>query len=174
MTHRKTDDEWKEILSNEQFRIMRETATFAAGCFWGIEDHFSKTPGVISAISGYIGGNINKPTYEMVCEGTTEHAEAVQLTFDSTIVSYEKLLDIFFSIHNPTQLNRQGPDVGTQYRSAIFYHNENQKIAAEEAIAKLSSSIPHIVTQIVIATPFFRAEGYHQKYYRKRGGSCGV
>ena len=151
-----------------------ETATFAGGCFWGVEDHFSKIPGVIDAISGYIGGTVDKPTYEMVCEGTTDHAEAVQVTFDPAVVSYEKLVDIFFSLHNPTQLNKQGPDVGTQYRSAIFYHNENQKAVAKKAVTELSTSTPNIVTQIVVATPFFRAEENHQKYYRKRGGSCGV
>ncbi len=154
------------------------TATFAAGCFWGVEFKFSQVPGVLSTRVGYTGGTTKDPTYEEVCTDETGHAEAVEVTYDPAKVSYEKLLEVFFSIHDPTQVNRQGPDVGTQYRSAIFYHNEEQKKAAEAAIKHLTASGRYrrpIATQVVPADTFYPAEEYHQKYYQKRGKQgCGI
>ncbi|MCS6770626.1 MAG: peptide-methionine (S)-S-oxide reductase MsrA [Kiritimatiellae bacterium] len=154
-----------------------EVATFAGGCFWCIEAVFEQVPGVLRAESGYIGGHVENPTYEEVCTGETGHAEAVQIEFDPSIVTYEDLLDWFWRAHDPTQLNRQGPDVGTQYRSAIFYHNEAQREAALESIARLNASGKFsrpIVTQVVPATVFYRAEEYHQDYYvnHRRAGYC--
>jgi peptide-methionine (S)-S-oxide reductase len=144
-------------------------ATFAAGCFWGVEDLFRKMPGVIDAISGYTGGRTENPSYEEVCTGATGHAEAVEITFDPTKVSYQDLLAKFWSIHDYTSLNRQGPDVGSQYRSAIFYHDETQKEAA------LKSKPARAVTEIAPAGPFYRAEEYHQRYVEKHGGaSCHI
>ncbi len=140
-----------------------ETATFAGGCFWCTEAIFARLKGVISVMPGYTGGSKEHPAYEEVSTGKTGHAEAIQITFDPEIISYEKLLEIFFHLHDPTQLNRQGNDVGKQYRSAIFYHNEKQKKAAEEAKTK----IPHAVTEIVPFTNFYKAEDYHQHYYEK-------
>ncbi|MDO6592732.1 peptide-methionine (S)-S-oxide reductase MsrA [Neptuniibacter sp. 1_MG-2023] len=153
-------------------------ATFAAGCFWGIELHFSKLPGVTSTAVGYMGGHNSNPSYQDVCTGDTNHAEVVQVTFDRQETSYEELLNAFWSAHNPTTLNRQGPDIGTQYRSAIFYHNEEQKRFAELSKEKLDNSglLPSkIVTAIVPAETFWPAEEYHQKYLEKRGmGGCGI
>lgn len=149
-----------------------EQATFGAGCFWGVEHFFRETPGVIDAISGYTGGTVPNPTYQMVCEGTTGHAEAVQVTYDPATISYEELLKIFFENHNPTTLNSQGPDFGEQYRSVIFYHNDAQKAAAEKAVADAETSGKWkrpIVTQIVPATTFYKAEEYHQQYLKKNG-----
>ena len=147
-----------------------EKATFAAGCFWHVEEDFRKVKGVISTKAGYIGGKLEKPSYEDVCTDETGHAEAVQIEFDPKTVSYEKLLDIFWKMHDPTTPNRQGPDVGTQYRSAIFYHNEKQKetaLKSKERQQKLLNK--QIVTEIVKAPEFYRAEDYHQKYLMKRG-----
>ncbi len=148
------------------------TATFAAGCFWGVESVFMKARGVKETSAGYTGGGFEKPTYEDVCSDETGHAEAVQIKFNPKEVSYEKLLAVFFNNHNPTTMNRQGPDVGTRYRSAIFYHDEEQKKAAKKFIEKLEKekrfSKP-IVTQIMKAQEFFKAEKCHQKYYRKKG-----
>ena len=153
-----------------------EKATFGAGCFWGVEDAFRAVKGVHDAVVGYCGGSTPDPTYESVCSGATGHAESVEVVFDPEEVSYEKLLEVFWSMHDPTTLNRQGPDVGTQYRSVVFYHDEAQKGAAEasklalEASGKLERPV---VTEIVSALPFFRAEEYHQSYLAKRGlGSC--
>ncbi len=156
-----------------------EIATFAGGCFWCIEAVFGQIPGVVRADSGYIGGSVAKPTYEQVCEGTTGHAEAVEIEFDPARVTYEQLLELFWEAHDPTQLNRQGNDVGTQYRSAIFFHNEAQKKAAEESIRKLGESGHYpgrIVTQLEPATTFYKAEAYHQEYYvnNRSQGYCRV
>jgi peptide-methionine (S)-S-oxide reductase len=156
-----------------------ELATFAGGCFWCIEAVFDQIPGVLRADSGYTGGRVANPTYEQVCDGTTGHAEAVEIAFDPARVSYEQLLGLFWEAHDPTQLNRQGNDVGTQYRSAIFYHSEAQKKAAEESIRKLAASGAHagpIVTRLEPATTFYRAEKYHQEYYvnNRSQGYCRV
>jgi peptide-methionine (S)-S-oxide reductase len=153
-------------------------ATFGAGCFWGVEAAFRRIPGVIDVAVGYTGGTLENPSYQDVCTGRTGHAEAVLVDFDPAKVSYQQLLDVFWSSHDPTQLNRQGPDVGTQYRSAIFYHDQDQLAQAEESRAKLESSGRFrrpIATQIVPAAPFFRAEEYHQRYLEKRGQeSCSI
>lgn len=149
-----------------------EKATFGAGCFWGVEETFRNLNGVINTAVGYAGGTKDDPTYEDVCSDETGHAEVVDLEFDPARISYEKLLDVFFCNHNPTQLNRQGPDVGTQYRSAIFYHSPEQKAAAEAAKQKLSESgkfSKPITTVIEPAPTFWRAEDYHQRYLQKRG-----
>jgi len=147
-------------------------ATFGAGCFWHVEDLLSKTKGVNSTQVGYIGGNLPDPTYEEVCTDRTGHAEAVEVDYDPNEISYEELLDVFWNNHNPTTLNRQGPDVGIQYRSAIFYHDEKQKEIAEKSKSKLDSSGKFndpIVTEITPAPTFYKAEEYHQKYFKKNG-----
>jgi methionine-S-sulfoxide reductase len=147
-----------------------ETAVFAAGCFWGVEDTFRRMKGVLSTRVGYTGGHVTNPTYKKVCSDTTGHAESVELVFDPKAVSYSELLDAFFRFHDPTQVNRQGPDVGTQYRSAVFYQDEAQKEAALEAIAKLNTSGQYdrpVATQVLSASEFYPAEDYHQKYYEK-------
>ncbi len=153
-----------------------EIATFAAGCFWGIEAAFRKVRGVMTTTVGYTGGLTEDPTYEDVCNGDTNHAEAVQIIFDPAKVSYEELLSVFWKIHDPTTLNRQGPDIGTQYRSAIFYHTNAQHQAAICAKDKLEVSGRYkkpIVTQIEPAVEFYRAEEYHQRYFEKRGVAAG-
>ena len=153
-----------------------EQATFAAGCFWGVEDAFISAPGVVATRVGYIGGNLEHPTYHDVCSGMTGHAEAVEVIFDPAVISYEKLLDIFWQSHDPTQLNRQGPDHGTHSRSVIFYHSTAQTLAAEDSMARLDASgrmRSRIVTEIVPASIFWEAEEYHQKYHQKNGGGCG-
>ena len=153
-----------------------ETATFGAGCFWGVEEAFRRVDGVADTAVGYSGGTAENPTYKDVCSGRTGHAEIVELQYDPAKVSYEKLLEVFWSVHDPTQLNRQGPDVGAQYRSAIFFHTPQQKAAATESRAALESSGrlgKPIVTEIVPASTFYRAEEYHQRYLEKRGiASC--
>ena len=149
-----------------------EQATFAAGCFWGIEATFRQIPGVLDTSVGYIGGNTGKPTYKEVCAGDTNHAEVVQIIFDPAQVSYAQLLEIFWQCHDPTQLNRQGPDVGTQYRSAIFYHSPQQEIAALQSKAQQQNNGQYsrpIATSIVPATTYYFAEEYHQQYLEKRG-----
>jgi len=149
-----------------------ETAVFAAGCFWGVEDKFSRIKGVLSTRVGYTGGQTKDPTYKKVCTDTSGHAEAVEVSFDPKIVSYTELLDAFFRFHDPTQINRQGPDVGTQYRSAVFYLNEAQKEAALKAIASLDASGQYdqpVATQVLPSSEFYQAEEYHQKYYEKLG-----
>ena len=157
---------------------MTELATFGAGCFWGVEVTFRNTPGVKDALVGYLGGTLANPTYRDVCTGRTGHAEVVQVTYDPAEVSCDKLLDVFWENHNPTTLNRQGPDVGTQYRSAIFYHTPEQKRAAEESKAQLQASGRFrnpVVTEITAASTFYPAEDYHQRYLEKRGlASCHV
>ena len=158
--------------------MQTELATFGAGCFWGVEIAFRQIPGVLDALAGYSGGTMPNPTYEDVCSDRTGHAEVVQVTFDPARVSYDRLLDVFFTSHDPTQLNRQGPDVGRQYRSAIFYHSEAQREAAEAAKRKWEASgrwKPPVVTEISPAGPFWKAEEYHQRYLEKRGlASCHV
>lgn len=147
-------------------------ATFAAGCFWGVEDAFRGVKGVSAVRVGYTGGTTTNPSYEDVCTDRTGHAEAVEVTFDPSLVSYEDLLSTFWSIHDPTQLNRQGPDHGTQYRSAIFFHGDDQKEAAEKSKAGLESEGRFqrpIVTAVVQAPEFYEAEEYHQRYYEKHG-----
>jgi len=156
-----------------------ETATFGGGCFWGVEAIFRQQGGVIEAFSGYEGGEQDNPTYKQVCSGTTGHAEVVEVSFDAKLISYEKLLDVFFSNHNPTELNRQGVDIGSQYRSAIFYHSAEQEAAAHAAILALSHSDrlggKKIVTEVSQATTFYKAEEYHQDYLTKNGlGSCHI
>jgi len=149
-----------------------EKATFGAGCFWGVEVKFGQIPGVIETAVGYEGGQLEHPTYKEVCTDRTGHAEVVEMSFDPARVKYEQLLDAFFELHDPTQLNRQGPDFGTQYRSTVFYHSDEQRLAAEKKIEELKVegrfSKP-IVTQVVPAETFWRAEEYHQKYLEKRG-----
>jgi len=147
-------------------------ATFAAGCFWGVETAFREVPGVIDAAVGYTGGTRDNPSYEDVCTGRTGHAEAVEVDYDPEKVSYEDLLDVFWRIHDPTTPNRQGPDVGTQYRSAIFTHTPEQRAAALASKEKLEASgrlRAPVVTEIAQAGPFHRAEDYHQRYFEKRG-----
>lgn len=155
-----------------------EKATFAEGCFWGVEANFQSIPGVISAVSGYTGGKTVNPSYEDVCSGRTGHAEAVEVEFDPAKVSYDDLLKVFWTSHDPTTPNRQGPDVGTQYRSAIFFHGAAQEAAAlasKEALEKSGKLKRPIVTEIVAAGPFYRAEEYHQKYFAKHGlHGCGM
>ena len=151
-----------------------QKATFAAGCFWGVEAAFRQVDGVVETTVGYTGGHLQQPTYEQVCSGTTGHAEAVEVEFDPAKVSYEQLLDVFWQCHNPTQFNRQGPDVGTQYRSAVFYHNSEQQTVAGESKPKLEQSGQYnqpIVTEITAASAYFPAEEYHQQYLEKRGQS---
>ena len=147
-------------------------ATFGAGCFWHVEDIFSKTQGVSSTKVGYIGGQLPNPTYEEVCTDKTGHAEAVQVEYNPDEISFEELLDVFWKNHNPTTLNRQGPDVGIQYRSAIFFHDDKQKDTAEKSKQTLDSSGVFdnpVITQIVPAPTFYTAEEYHQKYFKKHG-----
>ena len=147
-----------------------QTALFAAGCFWGVEADFRDIPGVLDAEVGYAGGSTQNPTYREVCTDTTGHAEAVRVTFDADTVSYETLLDAFWSLHDPTQLNRQGPDVGSQYRSAVFYMDEAQRAAAETGKRRAQARFTRpIATQVLPAQPFFRAEDYHQRYLEKQG-----
>jgi len=147
-------------------------ATFGAGCFWGVESAFRQVQGVVDAAVGYLGGTLENPTYQDVCTGTTGHAEVVEVTYDPEKVSYDQLLDLFWKIHDPTTLNRQGPDFGTQYRSAIFYHDEAQRdaaLASRERLRESGRFRRPIVTEVTPASPFYRAEEYHQRYLEKRG-----
>ena len=157
---------------------MTEFATFGAGCFWGVEVTFRNVPGVKDALVGYLGGTLASPTYKDVCTGRTGHAEVVQVEYDPAEVAYDKLLDVFWENHNPTTLDRQGPDVGTQYRSAIFYHTPEQKRLAEKSKAQLEASgrfRRRVVTEITEASTFYPAEDYHQRYLEKRGlASCHI
>jgi peptide-methionine (S)-S-oxide reductase len=149
-----------------------EKASFGAGCFWGVEETFRKSKGVVDTKVGYMGGNTQKPSYKEVCRGNTGHAEVVEITFDPTIISYDSLLAIFWKCHNPTTLNYQGPDYGSQYRSVIFYYNDQQKKMAEESKDRLNKSGAYsspIVTFIEEAADFWQAEEYHQRYYEKNG-----
>lgn len=153
-------------------------ATFGAGCFWGVEEIFRKIPGVTSTSVGYTGGITENPTYEDVCTDKTGHAEVVDIDFDPNVVSYQNLLKVFFENHNPTTLNQQGPDIGTQYRSAVFYHDEEQKSQAERMKKELDQSGKFrkpIVTEVTAAKKYYPAEQYHQKYLQKRGiDSCHI
>ena len=156
-----------------------KTAIFGAGCFWGVESAFRALDGVVDVLVGYAGGTVDQPTYRMVCSGKSGHAEVVQVEYDPSRVTFEKLLDLFWQIHDPTTLNRQGPDIGTQYRSVIFYSDDRERAAAEESKRRLDESGKlrrPIVTQIVPAAEFFPAEDYHQRYYEKMGiaPSCGI
>jgi peptide-methionine (S)-S-oxide reductase len=154
--------------------MSEQVASFAAGCFWGVEARFREVPGVLDAVCGYLGGHAPNPTYKQVCTGETGHAETVQVTFDAGAVSYEELLDVFFDMHNPTTLNRQGPDFGSQYRSAAFWHDAGQRDAAQRKVRELDASgkWPRpVVTQLVEAGTFWRAEEYHQRYFEKNGGA---
>ena len=147
-----------------------ETATLAGGCFWCLEAAFEQLQGINRVVSGYTGGSVKNPDYRAVCEGTTGHAEAVQIDFDPAVISYRDLLGVFFTIHDPTTLNRQGPDVGTQYRSAIYYHSAAQREDAEAAIRELAEAQiwdSPIVTEVVPASEFFQAEAHHQGYFRR-------
>lgn len=156
----------------------RELATFAAGCFWGVELEFGKMEGVLSTKVGYIGGHTANPTYHEVCDGDTGHAEAVQIEFDPASVAYETLVNEFFNLHDPTTLNRQGPDFGEQYRSAIFFHSAEQEAIAHKVVAELTDAGEFdraIVTEVVPAGRFWDAEEYHQKYFERRGmASCHI
>lgn len=152
-----------------------ETATFAAGCFWGVEEAFRVIPGVTETEVGYTGGHTKYPSYEDVCSDTTGHAEAVRVTFDPDSVSYDVLLNAFWNMHDPTQVNRQGPDHGSQYRSAIFVHSPEQRAQAEASKAAHAKDYDKpIATAIVDAPAFYRAEEYHQKYIQKNGGGCHI
>lgn len=157
---------------------MTEIATFGAGCFWGIEAAFRRMPGVVDAAVGYSGGHTPNPTYKDVCTDETGHAEVVQVTFDPAQLSYEQLLNTFWQIHDPTQVNRQGPDSGSQYRTAIFFHSPEQEAVAQKSKAALQASGKFrrpIATEITPAGTFYRAEEYHQKYLEKRGAtSCHI
>ncbi|HVZ58300.1 MAG TPA: peptide-methionine (S)-S-oxide reductase MsrA [Patescibacteria group bacterium] len=154
--------------------MVKEVATVAGGCFWCLEAIFKRLMGVESVISGYSGGSMDNPSYDKVSMGTTNHAEAIQITFDPQVISYQTLLDVFWHLHDPTTLNRQGADVGTQYRSVIFYHNDEQRKIAEASKEELEKSGVYkdpVVTQIVPFEKFFKAEGYHQDYYEKNASS---
>ncbi len=163
---------------NEKRPEQTDVATFGAGCFWGVEARFRELPGVLDATVGYMGGQVPRPDYQAVCTGTTGHAEVVQVRFDSEQVSYARLLDLFFDLHNPTTLNRQGPDIGNQYRSVIFFHSESQQQIARQAIADQNQSgrwQQPLVTQLVAAPEFWPAEEYHQRYLEKNGlGMCPI
>jgi len=156
-----------------------KVAIFGAGCFWGVESAFRALDGVVDVTVGYAGGTVDQPTYRMVCSGKSGHAEVVQVEYDPARVSFEKLMELFWQIHDPTTLNRQGPDIGTQYRSVIFYSDVRERAAAEESKRRLDESGKFrrpIVTQIVPAAEFYPAEDYHQRYYEKMGiaPSCGI
>ena len=157
---------------------MEKKATFGAGCFWGVEAAYRQIPGVISTRVGYLGGTMENPTYRDVCSGRTGHAEVVEVAYDPDRLTYDDLLTVFWDNHNPTTLNRQGPDIGTQYRSAIFYHDDEQKaaaVASKEERDKSGRYRSPIVTEITPATPFYEAEDYHQQYLEKRGlSSCHI
>ena len=168
------EEGYGEFLKNfKQIEIKKEVATFAAGCFWGVQEIFNNLPGVLKTNVGYTGGKFENPKYTDVSTGRTGHAEAIQIEYDANIITYEKLLSYFWRLHNPTTLNRQGPDIGTQYRSAIFYHNEEQRkiaLKSKEDFEKSDVFKNPVVTEIVIASVFYDAEEYHQNYFEKKGG----
>ncbi|MGW8178778.1 MAG: peptide-methionine (S)-S-oxide reductase MsrA [bacterium] len=153
----------------------RETATLGGGCFWCLEAGFEQLKGVEKVVSGYSGGTVVNPSYQQVCTGTTGHAEVVQITYDPQIIAFRELLEVFFTIHDPTTLNRQGADVGTQYRSVIFYHSQEQKTVAEKVVQELEAAEiwdAPIVTEITSFSAFYRAEDYHQEYFRRNPGQA--
>ncbi len=159
--------------------IKSRKATFGAGCFWGVEAAFRRVEGIVDVTVGYMGGSVENPTYQLVCTDKTGHAEVAQVEFDPARVSYERLLEVFWEIHDPTTLNRQGPDVGTQYRSAIFFHDDEQRAAAERSRNRLEASKRYpspIATEIKPASEFYPAEEYHQRYYERTGLAphCGI
>lgn len=149
---------------------MNEIATLAGGCFWCVEAVFVEMKGVVDVAPGYMGGQVENPTYEQICTGRTGHAEIIQIEFDPTVVTYEQILQVFFTVHDPTTLNRQGNDIGTQYRSAIFYHNDGQRLTAEKVIAEFTDEevwLNPIVTEVTAASAFYPAENYHKDYYAR-------
>jgi len=153
--------------------MTKEIATLAGGCFWGVEELIRALPGVLNTTVGYTGGKLLNPTYNEVNQGTTDHAESIEIEFDAEMISFTEILNFFFKMHNPTTVNQQGNDIGTQYRSAIFYHSEEQKKTAEEVIAEVEASTKwdcHIVTQVIAASKFYPAEDYHQDYLKKNPG----
>lgn len=155
----------------EKTTPLTDTAIFAGGCFWGVEYYLQKKPGVISVVSGYIGGHKKNPTYQEVCSGSTGHYEAVEVTFDPSLITFEELATLFFEIHDPTQWNHQGPDWGEQYRSSVFYRNEEQKQTTEKLIGILKEKGYKVVTEVKPATTFWKAENYHQDYYDHKGST---
>jgi peptide-methionine (S)-S-oxide reductase len=172
------DSRWLSSLSR-QMANKNKIATFGAGCFWGVESAFRAVEGVVEAAVGYAGGTVPKPNYRAVCSGKTGHAEVVQVEYDPARVSFEQLLEVFWQIHDPTTLNRQGPDAGTQYRSIIFYSDDHERMAAEESKRRLDESgrlARPVVTQVVPAAEFYRAEENHQRYYERSGiaPSCAI
>jgi peptide-methionine (S)-S-oxide reductase len=172
-----SNEEAADAAATNEKEYGMQKATFAAGCFWGVEETFRTTKGVTNTSVGYTGGHTEDPTYRQVCNGNTGHAEAVRVEFDPAVVTYDQLLDVFWKLHDPTQVNRQGPDVGSQYRSAVFYHSPEQKLAAERSKQKLEESGEYsrpVATEIVEAGPYYLAEDYHQQYLKKRGlgASC--
>lgn len=160
------------VIGHNNKSVDMEKATFGAGCFWGVEDIFMQVEGVSETNVGYLGGHLKDPTYKEICRTNTGHAEVVEILFDPKIVTYNQLLEIFWKMHNPTTLNRQGPDVGAQYRSAIFYHSDEQKLIAQTSKNKLGKSkrfnVP-VVTEITKSSTFYKAEEYHQEYLKKNG-----
>lgn len=158
-----------DSLSEKNDAVKTDTAIFAGGCFWGVQYYMEKEKGVISTTVGYTGGHTSNPTYKEVCSGTTGHAEAIQIVFDPSMVTYEKLARLFFDIHDPTQVNRQGPDIGFQYRSAIFYLNDDQKKITEKLINLLKDKGYKVATEVTKASTFWKAEDYHQEYYDNNG-----
>jgi peptide-methionine (S)-S-oxide reductase len=171
--HERQNEKQSEM---ERANVTTTKATFGAGCFWGVEAAFRQVEGVVSTSVGYTGGSLDNPSYEDVCSGRTGHAEAVEVSYDPSVVSYEALLEVFWEVHNPTTLNRQGPDVGTQYRSAIFFHDSEQQIAAAVSKERAQSGYrKNVVTEITPAAVFYPAEDYHQQYFQKRGlASCRI
>lgn len=167
-----------QLTEPKELPMITDTATFAAGCFWGVQAEFDKVKGVVQTTVGYSGGHTQNPTYRDVCSDTTGHAESAEIVFDPSVVTYDQLLDKFWAMHDPTTPNQQGPDVGSQYRSVIFYHSPAQESAAVASKDKLEKARKYrrpIVTEIVPAATFWRAEEYHQKYFQKHGGgSCHI